>query len=115
MSGSVEVHEQLACFSSCTKGHRRAARDRGIDEGGDNFSYVGSGVLGESMVDSLGGEGLVEELRQKKFYVVVDKDFDGTIARSGNGEEELSSGGLSIVFSTNKRGSVNVLGLSIVE
>ena len=67
------------------------------------------------MIDSLGGKGLVEELRQKEFYVVVDKDFDRTIAGSGNGEEEPSSGGLSIVFSTNIRGAVNVLGLSIVK
>ena len=67
------------------------------------------------MVDSLCGEGLVEELRQKEFNVVVDKDFDGAIAGSSNGEEEPSSGGLSIVFSTNIRGAVNVLGLSIVK
>lgn len=67
------------------------------------------------MIDSLGGKGLIEELRQKEFYIVVDKDFDGAIAGSGNGEEEPSSGGLSIVFSTNIRGTVNVLGLSIVE
>ena len=67
------------------------------------------------MVDSLSGEGLVEELWQKEFNVVVDKDFDGAIAGSRNGEEEPSSGGLSVVFSTNIRGAVNVLGLSIVE
>ena len=67
------------------------------------------------MVNSLSGEGLVEELRQKEFNVVVDKDFDGAIARSSNGEEEPSSGGLSIVFSINIRGTVNALRLSIVE
>lgn len=67
------------------------------------------------MVDSMGGEGLVEELWQKEFNIIVDKDFDRTIAGSSDGEEEPSSGGLSIVFSTNKRGTVNVLGLSIVE
>ena len=67
------------------------------------------------MVNSLGGEGLVEELRQKEFNIVVDKDFDGAIAGSSNGEEEPSSGGLPIVFSVNKRSTVNVLGLSIVE
>ena len=67
------------------------------------------------MVDSLSGEGLVEELRQKEFNIVVDKDFDGAIAGSSNGEEEPSSGGLSVVFSFDIRGTVNVLGLSIVE
>ena len=58
---------------------------------------------------------LETELRQKEFYVIVDKDFDGAIAGSSNGEEEPSSGGLSVVFSTNIGGTVNVLGLSIVE
>ena len=65
------------------------------------------------MVNSLGGEGLVEELRQKEFNVVVDEDFDGAIAGSSNGEEEPSSGGLSIVFSTNIRGTVNSLGFPL--
>lgn len=67
------------------------------------------------MVDSLGSEGLVEELWQKEFNVVVDKDFDRTIAGPSDGEEEPSSGGLPVVFSTNIGGSVNVLRLSIVK
>ena len=67
------------------------------------------------MVNSLSSEGLVEELWQKEFYIIVVKDFDGAIAGSSNGEEEPSSGGLSVVLSTDIGGTVNVLGLSIVE